>query len=155
MMKDKSLETITGLIVLLISVGLSVIGYHNVTFLNKDDTYQLYALFSSAEGIKTGTDVMIAGIRVGRVVETTLDKESFSANVKIALNKDIEIPTDSSIKIASEGLMGGKFLQIAPGSEERMLKSGEKISYSQSGINLEQMITKYMFSTTNNTKPRS
>jgi phospholipid/cholesterol/gamma-HCH transport system substrate-binding protein len=91
------------------------------------NTYPLTANFRSVEGVAVGTDVRLAGIRVGSVTDMELDPESYRVQASFAVRGDLAIPEDSSVSIASEGFLGGAFLEIDPGTSEFMLAAGDEI----------------------------
>ena len=78
-------------------------------------SYPLTASFRSAEGIAVGTDVRLAGIKVGSVSGLELDPASFEAKATFTVQGDLQLPDDSDVKIASESLLGGNFVEITPG----------------------------------------
>lgn len=112
------------------------------------DSYELIAKFDSIDGIAIGSDVKISGVKIGTVTEQFLDKESYRAALKIAIDSDVQLPSDSSAKIASEGLLGSKFLSIEIGADSEMLKTGEEIEFTQSSVNLEDLLGKFIFNST-------
>jgi len=112
--------------------------------------YNLIAKFDNIEGINSGSDVKISGVKVGTVVEQFLDEKSYRATLKIILKNSVQLPADSSAKISSEGLLGSKFLSIEIGSEEEMLKADEEIRFTQSSVNFEDLLGKFIFNSTSN-----
>lgn len=90
-------------------------------------TYPLSASFGSAEGVAPGTEVRLAGIRVGSVTGLALDTETFRANMTFAIDAGIDIPEDSSAAIASQGLLGGTFVEVVPGASPFALDPGAEI----------------------------
>lgn len=110
------------------------------------DGYYLKAKFDNADGVTNGSDVKISGVKIGTVEAQVLDVENFRAELTINIPNEIQLPTDSSIKISSEGLLGSKYLAITPGSDEEMLKNGEEIAFTQSSVNFEDLLGKFIFS---------
>jgi phospholipid/cholesterol/gamma-HCH transport system substrate-binding protein len=90
---------------------------------------------------------MLAGIKVGTVMEQTLDAEEYLAVLKISMSMDVKLPDDSTIKIASDGLLGGKYLSIDPGGSEDYLEAGDEIRFTQGAIDLTDLIGKAIYST--------
>jgi phospholipid/cholesterol/gamma-HCH transport system substrate-binding protein len=80
------------------------------------------------------------------VEEQYLDANDFRATVKMSIDKSIKLSSDSSAKIESEGLLGSKYLSITPGSDDELLKDGDEISFTQSSINFESLLSKFIFS---------
>ena len=111
-----------------------------------DNGYHLLAKFDNAEGIAVGSDIKISGIKIGTVAEQFLDEKDFRAVLKLNISKNVKLSSDSSAKISSEGLLGSKFLSISPGSEDENLKDGEEIAFTQSSVNFEDLLGKFIFS---------
>jgi phospholipid/cholesterol/gamma-HCH transport system substrate-binding protein len=105
--------------------------------------YPLTARFRSVEGIAVGTDVRLAGIRVGSVTSLELDPATFEAQAVFTVDRSLSIPEDSDVKIASEGLLGGSFLEIAPGASEFMLAEGDEILNTQSSVSLLNLLMRF------------
>ncbi len=146
-MNKNMLETLTGALVLAVAAWfLMFFMKHNTNVSVSNDHYSLFAKFEQADGISVGTPVRIGGVKVGVVVAEDLDPKTYSAVVTFSLEKKIKIPTDSTAKIASEGLIGGKYLSIVPGAEDKMLAENEELRFTQSSVNLETLIGKMMFS---------
>ncbi|MBX2855263.1 MAG: outer membrane lipid asymmetry maintenance protein MlaD [Rhodobacteraceae bacterium] len=102
--------------------------------------YPLVASFSSATGVSPGTDVRIAGVKVGAVSEVELDPKTYRANTTMLINAGVEVPEDSIAKIDSEGLLGGSFIAIAPGAAFDMLPPGDQFEHTQGAISLGNLI---------------
>jgi len=107
--------------------------------------YHLVAKFDDASGIEAGSDVKISGIKIGIVEDYFLDHESYRAILKFLIEDKVKLPTDSSAKIVSSGLLGEKYLELSPGADEEFLKDGEEISFTQSSVNFEQLLGKFIF----------
>lgn len=107
--------------------------------------YRLIAKFDNIDGINSGSDVKISGVKVGNVEEQILDEKDFRAVLKINLNNSLKLPSDSSVKISSEGLLGSKYLSISPGGDEENLKDGEEIQFTQSSVSFEDLLGKFIF----------
>ena len=115
---------------------------------NSFDSYSLIAKFDNIDGIAVGSDVKISGVKVGTVEGQFLDEKTYRATLKILLSSSVKLPLDSSAKIASEGLLGSKFLSIEIGSDEEMLKQGDEIKFTQSSVNFEDLLGKFIFNST-------
>ena len=107
--------------------------------------YHLTAKFENIDGINNGSDVKISGVKIGTIESQFLDKKDFRATLKINLDNSVKLPLDSSAKVASEGLLGSKYLLISPGSDEENLKDGEEIQFTQSSVNFEDLLGKFIF----------
>lgn len=108
--------------------------------------YEVIAKFENIDGIVVGSDVKISGVKIGTVSEQFLDEKDFRATLKILINHNIKIPTDSSAKISSEGLLGSKYLSITPGGDDESLALGDEIQFTQSSVNFEDLLGKFIFS---------
>ncbi len=145
-MKKRSEEIAVGLFVLF---GLICVAY--LTFrLGKadwfgDHTYPIYARFQTVSGLKVGASVEIAGIPVGRVAAITLDQKRDMAVVKMAIQKGMKISDDVIASVKTSGLIGDKFIKLSPGGSDTMLKPGDVIVDTQSAIDIEDLVSKYVF----------
>ena len=148
-MKNNVIETILGAVVLIVA-GLFISFAVSTANLNKVDGYTVTANFSNIDGITEGQDVRISGVNIGSVEQITLDPITYLAQVSLSIDPSIELPTDTVAKVSSEGLLGGKYMSLEPGGEEALLKEGEQIQYTQSSVNLEEMIGKFIFSAAEN-----
>ncbi|WP_334194959.1 outer membrane lipid asymmetry maintenance protein MlaD [Pararhodobacter sp.] len=106
------------------------------TVLSDTQGYALHASFRSAEGVRPGTEVRLAGVKIGTVTELSLNPQDFRAQLTIAVNRGIELPADSTIQVASEGILGGTFVEILPGGELENLQPGETFQDTQSAVSL-------------------
>lgn len=102
------------------------------------------ASFRSAEGIGIGTDVRLAGVKVGSVLDMYLDPATFRAETVLAVQNDVVLPDDSAAVIASEGLLGGSFVEILPGGSPENLGPGSAIEDTQSAVSVVQLLLKFV-----------
>ncbi|MCS6778601.1 MAG: outer membrane lipid asymmetry maintenance protein MlaD [Geminicoccaceae bacterium] len=144
-MQHNLVETILGAVVLAAAIGFFGWAYGQSSA-GDPGGYTLVARFERVDGLEVGADVKIAGIKVGRVLAQDIDPETFRALVRFSVKKGIELPADSTAAVASSSLLGGKYLSIVPGGEDRMLKPGEELTFTQSSVNLEDLIGRYVFS---------
>ena len=114
--------------------------------------YEISANFSRIDGLSVGNDVRISGVKVGTVTAQDLNPESFMAVVKMSVRADLSLPLDSSAKIASDGLLGGKFVALEPGGDIDMIEAGGEIEYTQGSVNLEDLIGQVIYSSTSSDK---
>jgi phospholipid/cholesterol/gamma-HCH transport system substrate-binding protein len=105
--------------------------------------YEVHALFSNSGGLKKGSSVMIAGVEVGRVKGISL--EDYQAKVVMNVTEGIKIQEDAIASIKTRGLIGEKFVEVTPGGAEETLPPGGRIRETQSPIDFEQLISKYVF----------
>lgn len=105
----------------------------------ENSDYTLYATFNRTDGLIIGDKVRMAGIDVGRVVDSRLD-ENFRATLSFTIDSAIEIPDDSSVSIVSSGITGNKYVEIDPGGSEDFLPPEGEFSYTQDAMVLEELI---------------
>lgn len=139
------IETVMGAIVLVVA-GLFVVFVYDQRNVGSGEGYAVEAAFENVAGIGMGSDVRVGGIKVGTVTSMKLEAESYRPILEFFIKPDVQLPTDSSAAIVSEGLLGSKYVELQPGADDDMLKAGDKILYTQSSINFETMIGKFMFS---------
>ena len=146
-MSKNIFETLVGAMVIIVATWfLMFFMKHNTAVSVTNDHYSLVARFEQADGISVGTPVRIGGVKVGVIISEELDPKSYNAVITFSMDKKFKIPTDSTAKISSEGLIGGKYLSIVPGADDQMLANNEELKYTQSSINLETLIGKMVFS---------
>jgi phospholipid/cholesterol/gamma-HCH transport system substrate-binding protein len=148
-MKQNIIEVAVGFIVIIVAITFLAFAY-NRDGGEVDEGYTLQARFQNAEGIVTGSDIMLAGIKIGDVKKLTLDRESFFAIMQMNIRKDVRLPKDSQAAIVSSGFLGGKFVSIVPGGDTEDFKDGDQIKFTQSSVNMESLIGKFMYSFGNN-----
>jgi phospholipid/cholesterol/gamma-HCH transport system substrate-binding protein len=144
-MKHNVIETIMGAVVLTTAAFFIIFAYRTSGF-EDNDNVKYSAHFDRIDGLVIGSDVRISGIKVGAVKSTVVDPKTYLAQVIFTVDPQIKLPKDTSAEIASEGLLGGKFIAIVPGGETVYLQPGGVISYTQSSVNLESLIGQLIFS---------
>lgn len=107
-------------------------------------SYDLTAAFRSAEGVVVGTDVRVAGVRVGSVAAIELNPQTFEAEVLMRLNEGLRLPEDSTAIVASEGLLGGTFLELQPGGAPFDIEPGGRILDTQSAVSLITLLLRFV-----------
>ena len=140
-----SLETIVGAIVIVIAVIFAMFAY-NVTDYGKKTGYLLFAEFNHVGSIKTGSDVKVGGIPVGKVTELSLNPETFKARISLNIDRKYNFPLDTAVTIGSEGLLGGSFVEIVPGGMNENLEPNDEIEFTQDAVDMLQLLGKFMFS---------
>lgn len=143
-MKRGYLETILGILIIVVATFFGLFMMKFVNKISDKDSYNLIAKFDNVEGIGVGSKVKIGGLDVGNVIEQSIDK-NYKVVLKLKINKDIKVPVDSNITITTSGLIGAKFLKINIGGDDEYLKNGDEFEFTQSTIELEEMIQKFMF----------
>ncbi|MEK6745743.1 MAG: outer membrane lipid asymmetry maintenance protein MlaD [Rickettsiales bacterium] len=144
-MQKNIIETLMGAVVLVVAGVFFAFAYKG-SGMQIESGYMVKANFTNASGIALGSDIRIGGIKIGTVSDLTLDANSYEAVISMQIRSTTQLPKDSSASVVSSGLLGEKYIQITPGGDEAMLANGEKIEFTQSAINLEEMIGKFMFS---------
>lgn len=110
-----------------------------------NDEYIIQAKFTSASGLKEGAYVEMAGVTVGKVKNIEFNPDNYLAVVDISLPKTITVPDDSIASIRTAGIIGDKFIKISAGGSESYVESGMEIIETEPSINLEELISKYIF----------
>lgn len=145
-MNQSKLELLVGFFVLL---GIAAIGYLAIKLgsgaLLGGGTYELEARFANAGGLNSGSSVMLAGVAVGRVEDIDIDPEDYSAIATMRVRSTIEFSTDTMASIKTTGLIGDKYVALAPGADETMMKEGDRITMTESSVDLESLIGKMAF----------
>lgn len=109
-----------------------------------DRSYTVSAEFDSISGLKVGAILEIAGVNVGRISSVALGKND-RAHVEMQINKGVKVSEDAIASVRTQGIIGDKYIQISQGGSEVMLKDGGRISETESAIDLEEMVSKYIF----------
>ena len=144
-MSGNVVETLIGAVVLVVA-GFFLYFSYDKADVGMVEGYSLTAKFDKLDGVKVGSDVMLAGIKVGTVTDESLDTKEYLAVLQLSLASDVQLPDDSVIKIASDGLLGGKYLSIDPGGSEDYLEAGDEIRFTQGAVDLTELIGKAIYS---------
>lgn len=137
-------EVLVGAAVLAVAAGFFLYASGTTGGDTGGGSYELAASFRSAEGIAVGTEVRLAGVRVGTVTAMSLDPDSFRAQTTFSLREDIVLPDDSAIAIASEGLLGGNFVEIIPGGSPFNYAPGDTITDTQGAVSLVTLLMRFV-----------
>lgn len=108
-------------------------------------TYSVSARFGSVSGLKVGAKVEIAGVDIGKVDSIFLDPESYEAVVGLKINNEVVLQEDVIASIRTAGIIGDRYINITPGGLEETLVEGDEIEETESAINLEELLSKYIF----------
>jgi phospholipid/cholesterol/gamma-HCH transport system substrate-binding protein len=144
-MSGNVVETLIGAVVLVVA-GFFLYFSYDKADVGMVEGYSLTAKFDKVDGVKVGSDVMLAGIKVGTVTDESLDTKEYLAVLQLSLASDVQLPDDSVIKIASDGLLGGKYLSIDPGGSEDYLDTGDEIRFTKGDVDLTELIGKALYS---------
>lgn len=137
-------EILVGAGVLAVAIGFFVYAAGASGVSREAGSYELSAAFRSAEGISPGTEVRLAGVGVGLVTAMALDPQTFRAQTTFTVREDIQLPDDSAIAIASEGLLGGSFVEIIPGGSPFNLEPGDEVIDTQSSVSLITLLLRFV-----------
>jgi len=145
-MRDKKLEFGVGVFMVL---GLAALVYLTVKLgageIVGGDTYAVEARFANTGGLNRGASVMLAGVTIGRVEAIRLDDSDYSAIVEMRIRRGVPLPTDTMASIRTTGLIGDKFIALAPGADDEFLEPSSRIIMTESAIELESLISKMAF----------
>ena len=146
-MKKYAMETAVGIFVV---IGLLCVGYMTVKLGNVgligDSSYPLFARFTSVNGLRDGSAVLMLGLEIGRVERLTMDQEEQVAVVEFRIKKGIKIYDDAIASIKTEGLIGDRFVSIDPGGgSDEILESGGIITETEAPTDIQELISKYAF----------
>lgn len=144
-MSRRIIEILTGLAVIAVAAGFLMFALSKANAISAGG-YPLLARFSSIDGLATGADVKVAGVTVGHVASERLHPVTYAAVVQLDVDNGVQIPADSSASITSAGLLGGNYVAISPGGSNTMLKPGASFGVTQSAINIEDLLGKFIFS---------
>jgi phospholipid/cholesterol/gamma-HCH transport system substrate-binding protein len=143
-MKKFDLELAVGLFMI---AGIVCLGYLSIKLGRMEVVggkgYELQAVFANSGGLKTGSSVVIAGVEVGRVKRIVLD--DYQARVIMQLPVDVKITEDAIASIKTKGLIGEKYIEITAGGSEEFLNPGARIRDTESAVDLEELISNYIF----------
>jgi len=111
--------------------------------------YTLYADFEHIDGLGLGSEVRLAGVKVGAITSARIDPKTYQAVVGFTVENGIKLPKDTSGAITSDGLLGSKYLSLGPGGDAADLQPGDKLSVTQGSISIEELLGKFIFSASN------
>ncbi|MDE2336722.1 MAG: outer membrane lipid asymmetry maintenance protein MlaD, partial [Alphaproteobacteria bacterium] len=125
-MQKNLVETILGAVVLLVAGGFLAF-FYRTTDIHPTGGYVVTASFSQVDGLDPGTPVEVSGVKVGQVLDFSLNPETYAATVRLNINSNIKLPEDTVANIVSSGLLGGRYVSLLPGGDSQMLKPGDQI----------------------------
>jgi phospholipid/cholesterol/gamma-HCH transport system substrate-binding protein len=147
-MGKKSVEILVGIFVLLGMAGLVFLALKaaNLGTFSSGDTYTLTAYFDNIGALKVRAPVRSAGVTVGRVASIKLDPKLYQGVVQLAIERGVQFPNDSSLRILTSGLLGDQYVGVEPGASDKMWVAGDTIKQTQSAVVLESLISQFLFS---------
>ena len=143
-MRRNAIETLLGGIVLLVAIIFMFFAFQSAQVSNVKG-YEVNAIFYKIGGLSNGSDVRINGIKVGTVTQIRLNSETFDAEVKMSISPDILLPTDTVAIIASEGLVGNRYIRLNPGPAKEKIAVNGKISKTKDFRSLEDQVGEIIF----------
>ncbi|CUH83783.1 outer membrane lipid asymmetry maintenance protein MlaD [Thalassovita mediterranea] len=143
-MSTNPTEVAVGALVLAAAIGFVAYAGQVTGFSSSTGGYPLTASFRSLEGVSVGTDVRLAGVKVGSVTDVALNPQTFRADTEITVQNGIDIPDDSAIVISSEGLLGGNYVEIVPGGSPFNFEPGAEVEDTQGAVSLVSLLMKFV-----------
>ncbi len=155
MQQNNTAETVIGAIVVAVAVIFLAFAYMR-TGSGSLSGYELNARLPKVDGLGVGTDVRLAGIKIGTISDLTLDPKTYLVTVHMNIRDDIKIPADSSLLVTSAGILGSSYLGITPGGDDKMLAPGGFFDNVQGSIDLMNLVGRIGLggSTTNQPPPQ-
>ncbi|MEE8275105.1 MAG: outer membrane lipid asymmetry maintenance protein MlaD [Alphaproteobacteria bacterium] len=139
------LETLIGALVLVVAIAFITMAYTR-SDVKTVKGYTVLAQFTAIDGLNVGDDVRISGIKVGSVTDQTLDYDYYRAIVHMSIDPAVELPEDTTAAVVSEGLLGGEYVALEPGGDDELIADGGEITLTQSSVNLESLLGKFIYS---------
>jgi len=145
-MSNNTVETLVGAIVIAIAGAFFFYVYTSTNKSVGSGGYHVSAEFDNVGTVNVGTDVRVAGIKVGTVTGQDLNPESFQAHVVMSIDRKVKLADDSSAKVTSEGLLGANYIAVDPGGSETKLEDGGEIINTQGAVDFWKLVSETMFS---------
>ncbi|NIZ59923.1 outer membrane lipid asymmetry maintenance protein MlaD [Sedimentitalea sp. CY04] len=143
-MSHNTTEVLVGGVVLAAAIGFAVYAGQATGLSKSSDGYELNASFRSLEGVGVGTDVRLAGVKIGTVTDVELNPQTYRADTHFSVQEGIDIPDDSAIVVSSEGLLGGNFVEIMPGGSPFNFEPGDEMEDTQGAVSLITLLLKFV-----------
>lgn len=145
-MEKKNIEFYVGIFVI---IGIACCAYliielGGMKVINRDN-YRVFAYFSSVGGLKEGAAVEMAGVEIGNVISISLDTERLLAKVELGIREKIQLAEDVMASVKTSGVIGDKYINLSPGGSEVFLELGDTITNTESAIDIEALVSKYIF----------
>lgn len=148
-MNRNIIETITGVLVLAIAVIFVVFVYEG-TQGSTGKGYSVVARFTKVDGVSIGSDVRLAGIKIGSVTDKFLDPQNFDAVLRLTIEEKFHLPVDSLLRITSDGIFGNSYINIDPGQKAEFVAEGQELANTQAGINFIDLVGQAIFKAAEN-----
>ena len=142
MQQNNIAESLIGAAVVAIALVVAALAYYRTGSAGPSG-YEINAKLSKADGLAVGTDVRLAGIKVGTVSDLTLDPRTYLVTVHMNIQHDVQLPVDSSILVTQAGFLGGQYLSITPGGEDKMMTAGATFENAQGSIDVMGLVGRF------------
>ncbi len=147
MQNTKTQDTLVGIFV---ACGIAALFFmamqiSNLSPFAKDAGYSIFARFANSGGLKIKSPVSVAGVRIGRVSNISIDKESYESIVTMDIESQYNLPDDTSASIFTAGLLGEQYISLEPGGSEEFIPPNGSIDITQSALVLEEIIGQFLF----------
>ena len=152
MPRPNTAETLIGAAVVAIALVLAALAYFR-TGAGGLSGYEVNARLAKVDGLAVGTDVRLAGIKVGSVSGLILDPQTYLVTVHMDIRNDIKLPTDSSILVTQAGFLGGQYLSITPGGDDKMMAAGAFFENAQGSIDLMNLVGRFATGASTSNQP--
>lgn len=148
--RNYKIEIIVGLFMVLgiIAFTLLTLRVSGITTseYDRDSNYHLYATFDNIGGLTTRSKVTMSGVKIGSVAGISFDRENQQALVELSINNNINfLTTDTSGSIHTSGILGEQYIELVSGADEEILEDGDYITFTQSALILENLISRFLF----------
>jgi phospholipid/cholesterol/gamma-HCH transport system substrate-binding protein len=142
MQQNNIAETLIGAGVVAVALVFAALAYYRTGGASLSG-YEINAKLPKADGLAVGTDVRLAGIKVGTVSDLTLDPRTYLVTVHMNIHNDIKLPVDSSILVTQAGFLGGQYLSITPGGDDQMMTAGAYFENAQGSIDVMGLVGRF------------
>lgn len=145
-MNQKMVEMLMGAVMLLLGASALYTVYAS-SQVTTAGGYTVSVRFNKVGGLGEGNAVRIAGLQVGTIIAQKLDAETYDAVLDLTIRADVKLPADTEAEVSSDGLLGGKFIQLTPGKAKETIPPGGKITKAKGVVALEELVGRMIFST--------
>ena len=145
-MKKTTIDTSVGIFML---IGIACVGYLTIKLGKMEwfgqNQYSVFAKFDSITGLKKGGQIEMAGVQIGHIADISLDLEKQVAVVEMKIQNQVVLTDDVIASVKTAGLIGDKYIKLSPGGSDEIIKPGGLITETESALDLEELVSKYVF----------
>ncbi|MDR1057007.1 MAG: outer membrane lipid asymmetry maintenance protein MlaD [Coxiellaceae bacterium] len=148
MLNKRTIEFLVGLFILAGIIAMFMLAFKvsDLSMYSSGGSFHVRAIFDNIGDLKVRAPITIAGVRVGEVDDISIDSHTFKANVSMLIDKSQDkLPTDTTAKILTAGIIGANYIELIPGYSETFLKNGDLITDTQPAIILENLIGQLIY----------